>query len=301
MRKVGADGAVNTLAGDSAYPNLSVGITVDGTGRAASFADVRGIAAGADGTLYVADGSAANLRRITPDGMVTTLAGSGLPGSADSTGAAASFASPSGLVMDKQGTLFMADFGNHRIRKITPGSSVSTLSGTGQPGTAGGPAAAATFNRPSHMAADDAGQLFVYDVGSRSIRTISPAGIVSTLAGGTEGEPADGKGAAAVFNSVGGMAVGPDGVLYVSDFRTVRKVSADGTVSTLAGEAERGGNTDGALPAARFNALGGIAIASDGRIFVADYGDAVPTHAPSIRLFVLAIRSQRELRCKHGR
>lgn len=272
VRKVGIDGHVTTLAGDSAYPNLYVESPLDGAGSDASFGAIGGVAVGVDGTLYVLDHGANTLRKVSPGGVVSTLAGSGSAGSADGSGAVASFSSAIGLVMDRQGTLYVADSANHRIRKVTPDGRVSTLAGTGQPGAADGRAAAATFNRPFHLAIDTTGALYVYDAGSYSVRKISTAGMVSTLAGGTEGMPSDGKGAAAVFDSVGGMAVGPDGALYVSDFHTVRRVSADGTVTTLAGSATQGGTADGDLSAARFNGLGGIAIAPDGRIFVADYG-----------------------------
>lgn len=155
-------------------------------------------------------------------------------------------------------------------RRIAAGPGPFPQGGTWRIGNGGalgacGVATAASFNHPEGVAVSGSGATYVADFDDHKIRRINPNGSVATLVG-----------------------TGSTG-------------AADGTGSTLAGAAEGRGNTDGALPAARFARVGGIAIANDGRIFVADYGDAVPTHAPSIRLFVLAIRSQRELRCKHGR
>src|SRR5271165_2695403 len=172
--------------------------SIDGTGHSAMLNAPTGVAIDRSGTLYVAEIGASDIRRITPQGVVTTVAGvPGVVGSADGTGAAARFSTPCGIAADGAGTLYVADTGNSAIRKISPSGVVTTLAGSaGLTGSADGTGAAAHFNRPCGIAIDDAGNLFVADTGNSTIRRISPAGRVSTLAGaaGHVGA-ADGQGA----------------------------------------------------------------------------------------------------------
>ena len=179
IRKITSAGVVTTLAG-------TPGVTgsANGTGAAASFNQPDGIATDSAGNVYVADTLNHLIRKITPSGVVTTLAGSGLWGSADGFGAAASFKWPSGVAADASGNLYVADFLAHTIRKITPAGMVSTFAGTdGVSGSTDGIGTAARFNSPSGIVADSSGNVYVADNGNNTIRKITFAGVVTTVAG----------------------------------------------------------------------------------------------------------------------
>jgi len=158
---------------------------VDGTGSAARFNSPFGVAADSAGNVYVADTFNHTIRRITPTGAVSTLAGTaGVTGSADATGATARFSSPFGIATDGAGNVYVADTNNHTIRKITPAGEVSTLAGTaGVTGSTDATGAAARFGSPLGVATDSAGNVYVTDSGNNTIRKITPAGVVSTVVG----------------------------------------------------------------------------------------------------------------------
>jgi len=183
---------------------------VDGTGSAAQFNSPGGVAVDGTGSVYVADTNNHTIRKITPDGVVTTLAGlAGVQGSADGTGSAAQFNSPGGVALDDAENVYVADTGNDTIRKITPAGMVTTLAGIpGSAGSADGTGSAAQFNSPGGVAVDDAGNVYVADKSNDTIRKITPAGMVTTLVGtaGSSGS-ADGSGGAAQFNRPMGLAV----------------------------------------------------------------------------------------------
>ncbi|MEJ6005131.1 NHL repeat-containing protein [Paucibacter sp. AS339] len=207
----------------------------DGPGPQARFADPYGLALARGGLLYVADGGANNrIRRINPAGLVSTLAG-GEEGFRDGLGAAAAFNTPSGLALDASGNLYVADTGNHAIRRISPRGEVTTLAGNGQAGFRDGPAAQAQFNGPIGVAVDGQGRVFVADTYNDRVRVISTEGQVSTLAGGRFPGDQDGLGAKARFDNPCALAVDAQGVLWVADSRNdaVRRISPEGLVSTL--------------------------------------------------------------------
>ena len=222
----------------------------------------------------------------------TTFAGQvGSAGSADGPGADARFKSPAGLARDRDGNLYVADLGNQTIRKITPTGVVTTLAGlAGQPGYVNGPSSAARFASPSGVAVDTAGNLYVADAGNDVIRKVTATGVVSTLAG-TPGRlgSADGLGGAAQFAVPNGIAVDSAGNIYVADAdlmaladlggnSTIRKITPEGVVSTLAGTAEQYGYVDGPGAAARFNlgyVFSGVAADNAGNVYVADSGNHV--------------------------
>ncbi|MCL2760763.1 MAG: NHL repeat-containing protein [Desulfuromonadales bacterium] len=234
---------VSTLAG-SGTPGFA-----DGTGAMAQFYVPIGVAVDAGGNVYVADSYNNRIRKITPTGVVSTLAGSGAYGFADGTGTAVQFKNPQGVAVDAVGNVYVADTLNNSIRKVTPAGLVSTLGVTD--GTTG---AVMLFNYPTDVAVDAAGNIYVADYSNNSIRKITPAGVGSTLAGSTAGF-ANGAGATARFNNPAGVAV--DTNVYVADQgnNSIRKITPTGVVSTLAGG---------------FKNPQGIAVDAEGNVYVAD-------------------------------
>jgi serine/threonine protein kinase, bacterial len=177
IRKITPGGLVSTLAGKTGVTGL-----VDGADTAARFNLPQGLAVDASGNIYVVDNGNNAIRKITPDGVVSTLAGSGATGSANGTGKSASFNSPFGIAIDAAGNVYVADSGNNLIRKITPDGVVSTFAGSGVKGAGNGTGAAASFNTPAGLAVDAAGNIYVSDENNNLIRKISTAGAVTTIA-----------------------------------------------------------------------------------------------------------------------
>ena len=219
IRKITPLGVVTTFAG-------GVQGNLDGTGASAKFYAPSALAIDAADNLYVADSYNRNIRKITTAGVVTTLAGSSTSGYADGTGTAASFSFVTGLAVDSNGNVYAADAYNNCIRKITPAGVVSTFAGSTTSGAANGVGSSASFNIPWGVAIDTSGNLIVADGGNNSIRLITPAGIVTTIAGSTTAGSADGVGSNASFNSPWGVAVDTSGNVYVSDQGnfTIRKL-----------------------------------------------------------------------------
>lgn len=179
-----------------------------------AFAEAGGLVVAPDGTIFASDMRQHFIRKIAPGGEVTTVAGSS-EGNADGPREAAQFRIPGGLALGPDGTLYVADEFNHRIRKVTPDGVVTTLAGSEQ-GFAEGRGKAARFSNPSDLVVAPDGTVFVADDQNHRIRAITPDGVVSTVAGSTAGER-DGNGATAMFNGPEGLALGPDGTLYVAD------------------------------------------------------------------------------------
>ena len=208
----------------------------DGPASQAQFADPYGLALDPHGTLYVSDGGDSDrIRALRPDGTVVTLAG-GVEGFQDGQGAAARFDTPSGIALDAAGNLYVADTGNHAIRKVTPGGVVTTLAGTGAPGWRDGPGAQAQFDGPMGLAVDQAGRVIVADAYNDRIRAIAPDGQVTTLAGGALPGDADGPGGQARFDTPCAVLVEPRGRIVVADTRNdaLRAIDAAGNVTTIA-------------------------------------------------------------------
>jgi streptogramin lyase len=254
---------VSTLAG------AGVPGSADGTGILASFNNPGGIAVDVSGTIYVADQSNNKIRKITAAGVVTTFAGSGAAVSVDGTGTAAGFNFPTGITIDAAGNLFVAEFYGHTIRKITPAGAVTTFAGSGTAGNVDGTGAAASFNNPTDIAIDIAGNLYVTDYSNHKIRKITPAGIVTTLAGSGTSGSADGTGTAASFNLPVGLCVDPGGNVFVADYynNLIRKITPTGVVTTIAGSGVYGG-TDGQGTAATFAYPYDLAVDLQGNLFV---------------------------------
>jgi sugar lactone lactonase YvrE len=270
IRKVTPAGVVTTVAGLAASHG-----SADGTRSTARFDYPYGVAVDSAGNAYVADTINNTIRKVTPAGVVTTLAGfAGSSGSADGTGSAARFYNPYSVAVDSAGNVYVADTRNFTIRKVTPSGVVTTLAGVaGYGGSADGWGGVARFYCPWGVAVDSAGNVYVADSNNHTIRRITPGRVVSTLAGlaGSYGS-ADGTGSDARFKNPYGVAVDNAGNVYVADSgnSTIRKVTPDGVVTTLAGLAGSYGSADGTGSAARFKYPDGVAVDSADNVYVAD-------------------------------
>jgi sugar lactone lactonase YvrE len=244
IRKITPLRVVTTLAGTAGIAG-----TTDATGAAARFNFPVGLAVDSAGNVYVADSKNLTIRKITPAGAVTTFAGSALQlGATNGQGAAARFFLPYGVAVDSAGNVYVAEGGNHLIRKITPDGTVSTLAGSAmQAGFTDGAGGAARFNTPFGLTIDAGGNLYVADSGNNAIRRVTPAGVVTTVAGlnGPAGS-LDGPSAVARFNQPRGVSIDASGNLYVADYgnATVRHITPGGIVTTLAGSAGIVGSTN---------------------------------------------------------
>ena len=261
-------GNVTTLAGNG------VGGFVDGTGTTARFHEPEGVAVAPNGNIYVADGTNHSIRAINPTtGQVTTLAGNGTAGFVDGIGTNAQFSSPKGVAVAPNGTIYVADSTNDRIRAINPTTSqVTTLAGSGTEGFADGTGTTAQFRAPIEVAVAPNGTVYVADRFNHSIRAINPTtSQVTTLAGNGTAGFADGTGTDARFHTPSGVAVASNGTVYVSDtvnYRIRAINPTTGEVTTLAGSSA--GFADGTGTTARFNYPWRVTIAPGGTIYVTD-------------------------------
>ncbi|MFN3587967.1 MAG: hypothetical protein ACK4UP_01210, partial [Spirosomataceae bacterium] len=263
----------NRVVGTPTVSTLAGGAEgfADGVGTAAQFNLPSGVAMDTQGNIYVADQLNHRIRKITPAGVVTTIAGSGTAGFADGVGTNAQFSRPFGITLDTQGNVYVADRGNQCIRKITPAGVVTTIAGSTR-GFADGTGAAARFDEPVGVTTDPDGNVYVADRLNHRIRKITPAGVVTTIAGSTAGF-ADGTGINAQFSSPNGVTTDAQGNIYVSerDNHRIRKITPAGVVTTIAGSTE--GFADGVSTSAQFNIPFGMTLDTQGNIYVADYNN----------------------------
>ncbi len=254
---------VSTLAGR--------GFFADGAGSLARFRSPTGVSVDGVGNVYVADQDNHRIRKVTSSGVVSTIAGNGYSGYADGIGSVAQFYSPTGIAVDGEGNVYVADQGNHRIRKITTSGVVSTLAGSGKAGYADGAGINAQFNAPFGIAVDGGGNVFVADQGNHRIRKITPSGLVSTLAGSGSPGYINGTGVAAQFLNPRGIAVDWSGNAYVADCdnHRIRKITSAGVVSTFAGNGNPG-FADGAGTTAQFKSPYGVIVDWTDNVYIAD-------------------------------
>jgi len=247
----------------------------DGAGAAARLQAPGGLAVDSAGNVFVADTGNNTIRKISPGGAVTTLAGfPGSHGSLDSQGSAARFWAPFGIAVDSLGNVFVAEVANGTIRKISPAGQAGTLAGlAGHPGSSDGVGDNAQFRNPWGVAVDRNGTVYVADTSSCTIRKITPVGAVSTFAGlaGSPGS-SDGMGSQARFCNPHGVTVDGAGNIYVADTgnNTIRRITAAGMVSTVAGRAGSPGLADGAPGVSQVRHPQGLAADNSGRLYVAD-------------------------------
>jgi sugar lactone lactonase YvrE len=258
IREISNTGVVTTLASGGNAFNYPEALVVDGSGD-----------------VFVANTDDNTILKVTSAGVVTTFAGSsGVSGASDGTGSGALFYQPVGIAIDGGGNLYVADETNDTIRKISSAGVVTTIAGTARtPGSTDGAGSAATFNGPQGIAVDSGGNVYVADTGNNTIRKITSSGTVSTIAGsaGSAGS-ADGASVAARFRSPTGLSLDASGNLYVADTgnSVIRLVTSAGMISTLAGEPEVTGSSDGIGSAAMFQQPFGVAIDGNGNLYVAD-------------------------------
>ena len=266
IRKISTSGTVSIVAGGGGPPS--------GWGPGTQFYNPQGIAVDENNNIYVADTDRNRIRKITGAGTVVTIAGNGANGSLDGAGQGAYFFQPVSMVTDKQGNIYLTEYGNHLIRKITPAGIVSTVAGGTTGGYNDGTGTDARFRIPRGITIDDDGNLYVADFGNNRIRKITPAGVVTTIAGHQNGGSFDGQGTAAGLGHPFGITRDKQGNLFVTQYSTnkVRKISPSGWVSTVAGTGAEG-STDGPGRQSTFKGLVGIAIDKFGNLYVAEQGN----------------------------
>lgn len=245
--------------------------SIPAVGPNARFKRPEGIAVASNGTYYVADSESHSIRKVTPDGTVTTLAGAGTYGFADGLGRSAMFSSPKGVALDASGTLYVADAGNNRIRKVTTAGEVTTLAGSGTYGFADGVATVAQFKSPEAVVVDPLGTVYVSDRSNQRIRKIAPTGAVTTLAGAGSPGFLDGPASSAQFSDPGSLAFDLSGNLLVADTSNhrIRRVTPAGDVTTLAGSGSAG-YANGPALSAQFFYPKGLAVNASGEVFLSD-------------------------------
>jgi len=223
IRKIDTNGQVSTFAGTGA------GGYLDGEGLSSKFYYPAGIAIDAQNILYVADYGNHKIRKITPTGIVSTHAGSNA-GNLDGINGVGKFNGPTGVCLDAQGNVYVADYGNHKIRKVDHFGRITTVAGSGTAGAVDGTATNASFYHPAIVSINANHELFVTDQGNHKIRKIDTNGVVSTYAGtGTAGS-LDAKADFATFNSPSGVVAGSDDIVYVCDYANhkIRKIKKYG-------------------------------------------------------------------------
>jgi gliding motility-associated-like protein len=253
-------GETKVIAGTGQFGN------VNGDAAAAQFKLPYGISIDADGNMYIAE-SGGGIRVISASGQVSSIGTDALPGPPFNV---PKLNNPRGVVKDKSGNLFVANFSNHNILKITPSGTVTVFAGINHSGTADGPGNAANIINPNGIAIDQDDNLYVSD-GNNAIRKISPSGYVFTLAGQPSAGTVDGLGRGAKFNKPAGLVVDKDGNIYVADPAgfVIRKITPNGQVTTIAGSGVFGTN-DGIGIAASFQYPVGITVDASGNLYVTD-------------------------------
>jgi uncharacterized protein (TIGR03437 family) len=278
IRKVTSGGIITTVAGDGGSKFSGDG----GPAIGASLAEPAGVAVDRAGNLYIADARSQRVRKVSPTGTISTVAGNGTQDFSGDGGPAtsASLSWPKGVAVDSAGNLYVADDENLRIRKVSPGGTISTVAGNGTVGFSGdgGPATNAWLHWPHGVAPDSAGNLYIADAGNHRIRKVNSAGTITTVAGnGSAGFSGDGSLAtSASLNYPRGVAVDGAGNVYIADAlnNRIRKIAPAGTITTVAGNGNPGYSGDGG-PATRGSLKSpyGVALDGAGSLYIADSGN----------------------------
>ena len=277
IRKVDAEGIITTIAGmaDEGF---------SGDGGPATNAQLNkpsGVAVDEDGYVFIADRDNNRVRQIEPDGMISTFIGA--EDGSDEPGTEGRLAAPRGVAVDADGNVYVADTGNHQVRKVDAEGMITPVAGTGGLGD-GGPATKARLLDPKGLAVDTDGTLYIADTGNNRIRKMDTDGIITTFAGtGERGDGGDGGAATrAQLRAPYGVAVGPDGSVFITDTfnNRVRKVDTEGIITTFAGTGEMGPFEDedaigdgGPATSARLIGPAGLAFDAEGNLYIVDPGN----------------------------
>ncbi|MFZ4811864.1 MAG: NHL repeat-containing protein, partial [Ilumatobacteraceae bacterium] len=265
-------GTVSTVAGGGA--SLGDG----GPATSAQLASPSGVAVDAVGNVYIADSSNNRVRKIGTDGTITTIAGTGVGGFSGDGGPAtgAQLRNPSGVAVDAAGNVYIADYSNDRVRKVTTGGTITTIAGTGVRGFSGdgGPATSADINLPFGVVVDATGNVFFTT--NRWVRKVSTDGTISTVAGGGSSLGDGGPATNAQLTNVTGLAIDAAGNIFIADTNPnnrVRKVSTGGTITTIAGTGVLGFSGDGGpATSAQLDRPFGVAVDATGNVYIALFG-----------------------------
>ena len=278
IRRISPSGVISTIAGTG-----SAGYSGDGgPAVAARVNNPHGIAVDADGNVYIADAPNHRIRRVDRDGIITTVAGTGSSGY-NGDGIAATSARlyyPKGVEVGPDGSLYIGDANNHRVRRVDASGVITTVAGTGTSGFSGdgGPATAARLKFPRNLAFDSAGRLYIADDENFRVRRVDTSGVITTVAGtgvaGYSGD--DGPATSAQLRRVRDVAVDAAGNVYIADQENhrIRRVSPSGIITTFAGTGVTGFSGDGGqADAARVAGPRGVAVDADGRVLIGDTGN----------------------------
>ncbi len=273
IRRIGKDGIITTVAGTG-----TPGFSGDGGPAALSrLSFPAGVAVDAKGALYIADCGNHRIRRVSPNGFITTLAGVGHFGFLGDGGLAtqASLNSPIGVAVDAAGAVYIADTGNQRVRCVKPNGTITTVAGTGVLGfyVDGGPATQAALSVPTGVVVDKKGILYIADSFNQRVRRMGPDEVITTFAGGGDSLGDGGPATQASLRGPRGVAVDAAGAVYIADqhHERVRRVGPDGLITTLAGTGTFGSSGDrGPAPEASLNSPVGVAVDTQGNVYIAD-------------------------------
>jgi uncharacterized protein (TIGR03437 family) len=284
VRKVNGAGVISTFAGDGTFKLVITGANIGdgGPATAAGFANAtslfQGIAADSLGNVYITDSGNRRVRKVNPQGIISTFAGGGTGGDGG-LATNASLTLPGGLAVDKDNNLYIADSQGGRIRKVTPTGVISTVAGNGSLTSSGdgGAATQAGIGNPLTVAVDNLGNIYLTEQTTFRVRKVSAGGIINTIAGSTIGFSGDGGPATqAAFGDLRGLAADQSGNLYIGDYgnNRVRKVDPAGIVTTIAGIGTAGiflENGDGGLPSNSRLSPSGLALDAAGNLYISDY------------------------------
>lgn len=264
VRRIDAGGRISTFAGNGIAGAAGDG----GAATGASLSDATGVAIDAAGNLYIADAGNRRIRKVTPGGIITTFAGTGIQGSAGDGGAAtaAQLNRPTAVTLDSAGNLYIADSSNHRIRRVAGNGTITTVAGNGRDAFAGdgGQATNASLSFPLGVAVDKSGNLYIADAGNNRIRRVTPAGVITTVAG---------DGGTASLNIPSDIVFDAAGTLYIADSgnNRVRAVNPAGITTTIAGTGIDGFDGDGGPAAsATLNFPWGLGMDLAGNLYIGD-------------------------------